>query len=1075
MARKTIVSPYYTFDPTTKTIVIPQGILRERIVLITNVTTNQVIYNFSDANNKFTSYSITTDTVGNTFTTVVLQNACTGMASSNKIEILIDEYDEKFTPSEVYTDPVNKFRTSQPQALIDTDFEYSVQSTKWESLTMINNRPFAYFNVATPLAITDITATNGSRSYVLTFASGAVAAGTVAFVGDTTFAGADGLYLIDSTNGSTTSTYTGKAVFTGTTGSIFNTGVTAAYAGSIFTGASITVTSYAYSGTAITVTTTVPHGLSIGNEIAITGTTGATNNPNGSWMVATVTSPTVFIFYATSNPTSGTITGGTLYCRPLGTFNHRPFDGGVTFSTNSSSHNQQMIRQTRRYFRYQSGKGIQISTGTLLKPSLNVDSITASGTTVTVVTKIQHNLEPGTSINVARCNETAYNGNFTVATVLDPYKFTYTAGSAPPSPFVATGVFVLSVTAWNGASCRIGTFDSQNGIYFEFDGQTLYAVRRSSVYQIGGFVSINAGDSTVTGQTTNGVATYFSKQLQPNDFIVIKGMSYRILNITSDTSLTINPPYRGTSNLTNATISKTIETRVPQSQWNLDRVDGTGPSGFTVDLGKMQMYYMDYSWYGAGFIRWGFRGGDGNIIYCHKMINNNVNYEAYMRSGNLPARYEVATFPRNSLLTQTLTSGASSAYIASHLDWYNATPSLPGTVWIRNSTQSEFVQYTGKSQDVSLTGNTISGSTTLTMANTTGTVVGQYIQGIGIPYGTIVNSISTNVSVTMSQAATFSASSSTMLFNPYLSGLTRTSAGGTLTFTATTGSATLTGVSTSGVQIGQQVIGTYIPPGAGVVSFVTNTSITLNYATTGAGGSTSLIFAPMGQTTAQTFTVSSPNTNMTMVEIYAPDFSPTISHWGTSVIMDGRFDDDKSFVFTRGMTTALSIVNGATNAIISLRIAPSVSNGITASTIGTRELINRMQMVLRQMDVFSNGQFLMTLVLNGTVSSSTPNWQSQGGSSLAQYVTHTSGTTVSGGEIIYGFFLNTSGGASFTTTSVELDLIRDMGTSILSGGTALPTTGIYPDGPDVITITAQNIGSSTANIFGRASWTEAQA
>jgi hypothetical protein len=50
-----------------------------------------------------------------------------------------------------------------------------------------------------------------------------------------------------------------------------------------------------------------------------------------------------------------------------------------------------------------------------------------------------------------------------------------------------------------------------------------------------------------------------------------------------------------------------------------------------------------------------------------------------------------------------------------------------------------------------------------------------------------------------------------------------------------------------------------------------------------------------------------------------------------------------------------------------------------------------------------------------------------------------------------------------------------MGTSILSGGTALPTTGIYPDGPDVITITAQNIGSSTANIFGRASWTEAQA
>ena len=57
----------------------------------------------------------------------------------------------------------------------------------------------------------------------------------------------------------------------------------------------------------------------------------------------------------------------------------------------------------------------------------------------------------------------------------------------------------------------------------------------------------------------------------------------------------------------------------------------------------MQMFYMDYSWYGAGFIRWGFRATDGNVIYVHKVPNNNFNTEAYMRSGNLPARYEVNT------------------------------------------------------------------------------------------------------------------------------------------------------------------------------------------------------------------------------------------------------------------------------------------------------------------------------------------------------------------------------------------------------------------------------------------------
>ncbi len=69
MARKAILETGYTFTPSTKTVVIPRTIQRERLILITNVTTNQVIYNFSDANLKATSYTVsgTADT-----TTVVL-------------------------------------------------------------------------------------------------------------------------------------------------------------------------------------------------------------------------------------------------------------------------------------------------------------------------------------------------------------------------------------------------------------------------------------------------------------------------------------------------------------------------------------------------------------------------------------------------------------------------------------------------------------------------------------------------------------------------------------------------------------------------------------------------------------------------------------------------------------------------------------------------------------------------------------------------------------------------------------------------------------------------------------------
>lgn len=1075
MARKVLFSQYYTFNPTTRTVVVPQGIQREKIILITNVTSNQVIYNFSDSNNGFTSYTITTTTEPNigVYTTMVLANACSGMSASDKLEILIDEYDEKFSPSETYTDPVNKFRTSQPQALIDTDFEYSTQATKWESLNLMNNRPFAYFNVQNPTSPTGISAVNGSRTITVTYASGAPAAGSIIFVQDTLFAGADGTYIVDTSAGGTTITYTARAVYTGTTGSIFVSGVSAVYTGTAYTGANIGITSITNSSTAVTVTTSIPHGLYVGNEIALTGTTASTNPPNGSWVVATITSPTVFVFYVTSAPT-GAIAGGTLYARPLGTVNQRAFDGGVTFSTNTASDSNQMIRQTRRYFRYQSGKGIQVSTGTLLKPSYIVDAITSSGTTCTVLTKYPHNLAPNALVTIARCNETAYNGNFIVASIIDANRFTYTA-STTPSATPATGVPQLNVTNWDGAAMRLGVFDSQNGIFFEYDGQQIYAVRRSSTTQISGFVSVTAGSSTVSGSTVLGQTTLFSKQLVPGDFIVIKGMSYKVMTISSDTTMTINPAYRGTT-ASGVIISKTIDLKTPQSQWNLDRMDGTGPSGFTIDLSKMQMFYMDYSWYGAGFIRWGFRTGNGDVVYCHKQINNNINQEAYMRSGNLPGRYEVNTFPQNALLTQTLSSGATTMYVSSNDQFFNANASVLGTLWINNSTQSEFVNYTGKGADATLSANVTAGSTVLSMPNTTGVVVGQYVQGTGIPRYTQVNAITTNTSVTMSQAATFTSTNSSILFNPTLTGLTRAQAGAAagLTFTTTANSAVLTGASTVGLQVGQQIVNANITPGTAVVSFVANTSVTMSQGAVGSG-STTVLFPPMGNTTAQTFTVSSPNTNMTNVEQYSPGFSPTMNHWGTSVIMDGRFDNDKAFVFNRGMTTALSIAAAANNALMSFRIGPSVNNGQVASTLGTRELVNRMQMVMTNMDLFSNGQFLITLILNGTVSSATPNWTAQGGSSLAQYILHSATTTITGGENIFGFYLNTAGGSNFTTTSQDLASIRDMGTSILSGGAATGNTNIYPDGPDVITVMAQNIGSGSANCFARVSWTEAQA
>ena len=156
-------------------------------------------------------------------------------------------------------------------------------------------------------------------------------------------------------------------------------------------------------------------------------------------------------------------------------------------------------------------------------------------------------------------------------------------------------------------------------------------------------------------------------------------------------------------------------------------------------------------------------------------------------------------------------------------------------------------------------------------------------------------------------------------------------------------------------------------------------------------------------------------------------------------------------------------------------MAPSVDSGLTGA-LGARDLINRMQLTLRQMDVVATGSaaiFRVELILNGKVSAGT--FAAAGGSSLAQVCLHSAGTTVTGGESIFSFFIYTP-----NVTQQDLSLVRDLGTSILSGGvgSSVPTTSadLYPDGPDVLTVKVTNVSSQATNsIQARLSWTEAQA
>jgi hypothetical protein len=83
-----------------------------------------------------------------------------------------------------------------------------------------------------------------------------------------------------------------------------------------------------------------------------------------------------------------------------------------------------------------------------------------------------------------------------------------------------------------------------------------------------------------------------------------------------------------------------VNTPVAQASWNVDKMDGSGPSGITLDLTKAQILFMDLEWLGVGTVRIGFVV-NGNFYVCHKFHHANLIASTYITTASLPLRYEV--------------------------------------------------------------------------------------------------------------------------------------------------------------------------------------------------------------------------------------------------------------------------------------------------------------------------------------------------------------------------------------------------------------------------------------------------
>jgi hypothetical protein len=165
----------------------------------------------------------------------------------------------------------------------------------------------------------------------------------------------------------------------------------------------------------------------------------------------------------------------------------------------------------------------------------------------------------------------------------------------------------------------------------------------------------NAGLVDLAVTTTSGSKVY---RETAKVFSYQPGKSLLILNTfvfnPAQTNLRQRVGYFGDDNgiyieLANSTLSfverssvtgSVTETHVAQANWSVDKLDGTGPSGLTLDITKAQILWMDVEWLGLGTVRLGFVI-DGVFILCHSFHHANLIASTYITTASLPLRYEI--------------------------------------------------------------------------------------------------------------------------------------------------------------------------------------------------------------------------------------------------------------------------------------------------------------------------------------------------------------------------------------------------------------------------------------------------
>ncbi|NBR23320.1 MAG: hypothetical protein EBU08_05995 [Micrococcales bacterium] len=200
--------------------------------------------------------------------------------------------------------------------------------------------------------------------------------------------------------------------------------------------------------------------------------------------------------------------------------------------------------------------------------------------------------------------------------------------------------------------------------YTLFDSQNRYAVdNQFDVSTTGtGTTSFLSNEAAVKMEVTAGGVgsvlrrSYRSFPYQPGKSLLV--LATFVMDSSTSSNLTQRVGYFNTQNgvffqrvgSVNSFVLRSSSTPTPgtpsdvrtvaQANWNGDKLDGTGASGYTLDVSKAQILFMDFEWLGVGSVRCGFII-NGEYIVCHTFNNANDISSVYMTTAILPMGYQI--------------------------------------------------------------------------------------------------------------------------------------------------------------------------------------------------------------------------------------------------------------------------------------------------------------------------------------------------------------------------------------------------------------------------------------------------